>query len=480
MEDSRKTPNSRRGRRRATMLPMTTSPERPRPTPPGLASGLLGLLLVAAAPLDADSNWPSWRGPLGTGFAPDADPPLVWSERENVAWKLALPGKGHSSPIVWGERLFVTTAVPHGEAVEPKPETAPGAHDNILVTHHHRFLVIAVNVRSGKVDWMRAVRTELPHEGGHYSGSYASASPVTDGELVFASFGSRGVFCLDLDGELVWKTDLGDMQTKHGHGEGSSPVLHGDTLAVNWDHEGQSFLVALDKRTGRQRWKVKRDEVTSWATPIVVEHEGTPQLIVSGTRRVRAYDLADGRVIWECGGMSNNVVASPVAGLGMVFVASSYEIQAMLAIRLAGARGDVTGTDQVVWSRTRRTPYVPSPLLGGDALYFLRHYQGILSRVDARTGDDTHRPIRLPGIRNIYASPVGAGDRVYVTDLEGVTAVVRFGSPTEILGLNRLDDRISASAAVVGRRIYLRGERYLYCVEETDETERSSDRDARK
>jgi outer membrane protein assembly factor BamB len=243
-------------------------------------------------------------------------------------------------------------------------------------------------------------------------------------------------------------------------------VLHGDTLVVNWDHDGESFVVALDKRTGEERWRVDRDEETSWASPIVYEHEGRPQLIISGTNRVRGYDLANGKVIWECGGMASNIVASPVAADGMVFAGSSYEKRALLAIRLEGAKGDITETKQVAWNRFRGTPYVPSPLLYGGGLYFLTHYQNILSRVDAASGQDRPGAVRLDGIDNIYASPVAAAGRVYVTDLEGATMVLSAGEAPRMLALNRLDDVISASAALAGRELFLRGQKYLYCIAE--------------
>ncbi len=214
------------------------------------------------------------------------------------------------------------------------------------------------------------------------------------------------------------------MHTKHGHGEGSSPIVHDDTLLVNWDHEGPSFVVAFDKRTGKERWKVERDEPTSWATPVVVEHDGKHQVIVSGTNRVRGYDLLTGEVIWECAGLSANVVASPVAADGMVYAGSSYDTRNLLAIRLAGSTGDITGTNRVAWTRHRGTPYVPSLLLYGDVLYVVYHYQGILTRLHAKTGEERPGPFRLGGLGNIYASPVGAGGRVYITDLDGATLVI--------------------------------------------------------
>ncbi len=417
---------------------------------------------------DASHFWPHWRGPLATGEAPHGDPPLTWSETENVRWKVALPGKGHSTPVVWGDRIFLTTAVPFGEKVGPRLDTAPGTHDSVPVTRRHSFEVLAFRLSDGEQLWRRKLKEEFPHEGGHNTGSYASASPVTDGERLIAFFGSRGLFCLGLDGAVYWEVDLGDMQTKHAHGEASSPVLHGDTVVVNWDHEGDSFVVAFDKDTGEERWRSTRDEVTSWSSPIVVVHDGKPQVIVPGTERIRSYDLETGKVIWECGGLSKNVVASPVAADGMVYVGSSYEKRAMVAIRLDGAEGDITNTPNMVWYRRRATPYVPSPLLYGDALYFLNHYQGFLTRVDAKTGDEPHRPLRLPGIRSVYASLAGASDRIYLVDRSGVTIVLSHASPPEVLASNHLDDSFSASPAIVGHYLLLRGESQLYCLSEAD------------
>src|SRR4029077_7740191 len=214
----------------------------------------------------------------------------------------------------------------------------------------------------------------------------------------------------------------------------------GDTLVVNWDQESDSFVVALDKRSGKERWKMPRPEDTSWATPIIVEHGGKPQVVISGTNRIRGYDLAGGAVLWECGGLSSNVVASPVSANGVVYAGSSYDTRALLAIRLDGARGDITGSNQVLWTRHRGTPYVPSPLLYGDSLYTLNHYQGIVSRLDVRTGEDQGGPFRLAAINNVSASPVGAAGRVYVTSRDGVTQVMSHGNRLpRMLAVNRLE-----------------------------------------
>ena len=409
-------------------------------------------------------NWPQWRGPLASGVAPFAHPPLSWSETNNVRWKIPVPGKAHSSPIAFGDRLFLTTAIPIGAAQSPVYDHAPGTHDNVPVTHRHQFVVLAVSRADGRILWTRTVREEFPHEGGHETGSLASNSPVTDGERIYASFGSRGLYCLNFQGEIQWQKDLGRMETLHAHGEGSSPVVFGESLVLCWDHENQSFLYSFDKRTGKERWKIPRDEKTSWATPLIVIEAGKTQVVVSASKRVRGYDLNTGAQIWECAGLSQNVVSSPVYGHGMVFAGNSYYEQSMVAIRLKGAKGDLTGTDRVAWRLNRLTPYVSSPLFFDDTLYFLRHNQNILSRLDPETGKPRGEPLRLEGIRDIFASPVGADGRIYITSREGVTIVLQNDRQNATLALNHLDDTFSASPALVDGEFYLRGERFLYCL----------------
>jgi outer membrane protein assembly factor BamB len=431
----------------------------------------LTLLLLAfcraVATAQAPNGWMQWRGPLANGVAPRANPPVHWSETNNIRWKIALPGKGHSSPIVCGDWVYVLSAAPIGPAQKPVYDDAPGVHDSVPVTHRHQFLALAISRRDGKVSWLKVLREEWPHEGGHETGSLASNSPVTDGERLYVFFGSRGLYCLELNGEVIWQKDLGRMHTLHAHGEGSSPVLHGDTLIVCWDHEAGSFLYAFDKRTGKTLWKVPRDETTSWSTPLVVEHEGKPQVIVSATKRVRGYDLATGAQLWECAGLTENVVSSPVCYQGIVIAGNSYYSQAMLAIRLAGAKGDITGTDRVAWKLNRSTPYVSSLLLYDDTLYFLRHNQNVLSRLDPATGKPRGEPLRLEGIDDfLFSSPVGADGRIYVTGRDGNTVVLRHDRENAVLALNHLDDSFSASAAMVDREFYLRGEHFLYCIAE--------------
>ena len=436
----------------------------------------LGLLLACSeivgnaqtnSAADLRNAWAQWRGPLASGVSPTANPPTEWSETKNVRWKVPLPGKAHSSPIVFGDRVFVMAAVPVGPAQKPVFDSAPGVHDSVPVTHRHQFVVLALNRKDGKILWQKSVHEEFPHEGGHVTGSLASNSPTTDGERLYAFFGSHGLYCLDLNGEVKWQKDLGKMHTLHAHGEGSSPVIFGDTLIVCWDHEADSFLYALDKRTGQVRWKVPRDEKTSWSTPLVVEFEGKPQVIVSATKRVRGYDLATGVRLWECAGLTDNVVSSPVYTGGIVIAGNSYYQQAMVAIRLAGAKGDITGTTNVAWTLNRLTPYVPSPLLYDNTLYFIRHNQNIISRLEPATGRPLGEPLRLEGIRDfIFSSPVAAAGRIYVTGRDGTTVVLRHDHENATLAINHLDDSFSASAALVDRELYLRGEQFLYCIVE--------------
>ena len=411
------------------------------------------------------SHWPQWRGPLATGEAPHGHPPVDWNETKNIRWKTPLPCEGHSTPVIWGDRIFLTGTTPHGETL-PVPEQPKGAHNNLDPKRKLRFLVVCLDLLDGSVLWQKTVRDAQPHQSTHESATWASHSPVTDGQSIYAFFGSNGLYALDFNGSILWEKDLGDMLVKHGHGEGASPALFGDTLIVNWDHEGDSFVVALDKRTGKERWRQARDEPTSWASPIIAKVDGKPQAIVSGTTAIRGYDLGTGEVVWHCGGLSNNVVASPVYADGVLYAGSSYEIQSMLALNLKGAKGDLTDTDHVLWTLRRRTPYVPSPLFYQKHLYFLRHYQAILTRLESKTGEEPSGPFRLPGILNLYASPVAAAGRVYLTDQQGATLVLSAEETPETLALNRLDDSFNASAAIVGDSILLRGRTFLYRVAE--------------
>jgi outer membrane protein assembly factor BamB len=423
-----------------------------------------GLLLTAAlhaADSEAERFWAQWRGPLATGVAPHATPPLEWSETKNVRWKVEVPGRGSSSPVVWGEQIFLTTAVPAGTSLADSHQPRGGVAPRVP----HRFVVMALDRATGKMQWERTAKEETPHEASHQdNGTWASSSAVTDGAHVIASFESRGIFAFDLKGNPVWQTDLGDKAMRNEFGEGSTPALHGNHLVVVWDHQGESFIIALDKRTGKELWRQKRDEIDTWATPLIVEHGGTRQVIVSGMNRLRSYDLETGKVLWHTAGVTMNPIPSPVAGGGMVFVTSGFRGNSLKAIRLAGAKDDITGTPAVAWTLDRDTPYVPSPLLYGDILYILKTNNGLVSAFDAKSGKPHYQLQRLEQAPNVFASPVGAAGRVYIAGRDGTTVVLAHGPGFKVLAENTLDDGFDASPALVDDAIYLRGYKYLYAI----------------
>jgi outer membrane protein assembly factor BamB len=332
-------------------------------------------------------------------------------------------------------------------------------------TEVHQFAIVCLDRQTGQMRWQQTAREEVPHEGHHATGSFAAASPVTDGKSVFTFFGSRGLYCYDFAGKLQWHQDFGDMRIQNGFGEGSSPALHGDTLLVNWDHEGDSFIVALDKNTGRTLWKNPREEQTSWSTPLVVEHDGKPQVVICATGKIRSYELATGKLIWECTGLTRNVIPTPVSEDGIVYATSGFRGNALLAIRL-GRTGDLEGTDAIVWSHKKSTPYVPSPLLYGKQLYFFAGNNAILSCFDAGSGKALTDAERIEGLEGVYASPVGAGGKVYLVGRNGTTVVIKQSGKLEVLATNRLDEKFDASPAAVGKELFLRGREYLYCLAE--------------
>jgi outer membrane protein assembly factor BamB len=535
------------------------------------------ICLVASGALTTsargDDNWPQWRGPAGTGAASAAKTPVEWSESKNIKWKVKIPGEGTSTPIIWGNQVFIQTAIPTGKKVEaaaanadappaasataaqnppaeqssssslldrfdvnkdgkisrsevpegtlrrifdriveqykldaektytraelekimgvsaspesrPSGENRPGQGNQPpqrrpggggpggfgggrggRPTEPFQFVIICLDRQTGKVIWQQVACEQLPHEGHHPDGSFAAASPVTDGKHVLAYFGSRGLYCYDMKGELKWSQDFGDQRMQNGFGEGTSPTLHGDTVIINWDHEGGSFIIALNKNTGDTLWKKSRDERSSWSTPIIVEHDGKFQVVTTATNKIRSYDLASGELIWECSGLTSNTIPSPVSADGMVYATSGFRGNALLAIRL-GRTGDLTNTDAIVWKHGRSTPYVPSPLLYGDKLYLFASNNAVLSCFDVKSGRALIEAQRLQGIQGVYASPVGAGGKIYLVGREGGTIVLKESDKLDVLATNRLPDRFDASPAIAGNDLYLRGRESLYCIAE--------------
>ncbi|MFO1498098.1 MAG: PQQ-binding-like beta-propeller repeat protein [Verrucomicrobiota bacterium] len=449
-----------------------------------LALGTADCSLRAATP---EENWGQWRGPLQNGVAPKADPPMEWSESKNLKWKVKISGRSTATPIIWDDNVFVQSAVPAEKKAEfpgavppqfaaqqqaqPNPggRGGPGGPGRAEAPQDRfQFVISALDRRSGKLLWQRTLREEVPHEGHHpKDGTFASSSPIADGEHLFAYFGSRGLYGLDHQGNVRWQKDLGRMRTKNAFGEGSSPALFGRYLVVNWDHEGDDFIAAFDKNTGAELWRKPREEQTSWSTPLILQFGGTTQVVVNASAKVRSYELTSGKELWAVGPLTANAIPSAVAGNGLIYSMSGFRGAALFALRPA-ASGDLTGTDSVVWTYNRDTPYVPSPLLYDDQLYFLKGNEATLTILHAGTGKPLVSAERLEGIRGVYASPLGAAGRVYLAGRDGGVLVLKKGDQLEVLARNKLDDQFDASPAAVGNQLFLRGMTHLYCIAPTE------------
>ncbi len=459
---------------------------------------LFALSLAAStgfAKSDADQYWPQWRGPLQNGVAPSANPPTTWSESSNIKWKVKIPGDGNATPIIWGDKIFIQTAIPTGKKVEAAateangppaappggrgpdgpPPGGPGARGpgggrgrmgGPPPTEAEQFVVLCLDRNTGKTLWQQVAKEEVPHEGFRAGeGSFASPSGITDGQHVYAYFGSHGLYCYDMSGKLQWSQELGKMRIAMGFGEGSSPAMYKDSLIVNWDNEDGSFITALDKSTGKTLWKEKREERTSWSTPLVVEHDGKAEVVTTATGKIRSYDIGTGKLLWECSGLTRNVIPSPVADSEKVYCISGFQGSSLLAIKLGGS-GDLTGTDSIAWTHKKSTPYVPSPLLYGDKLYFYASNNGRLSCLDSKSGAALVDAEPLEEIPGVYASPLGAAGRIYLAGRNGVTVVLKESDKLEKLSINKLDDKFDASPAAVGKELFLRGRQNLYGIAE--------------
>ncbi|TWU60741.1 outer membrane biogenesis protein BamB [Rubripirellula tenax] len=410
------------------------------------------LLMVAFSVSASADNWAHWRGPDGNGVALDATPPVKWSATENVKWKVAVPGAGSGSPVVWEDRVFVTSGVPTGKSSGRLPELD--------------FVTFCFHRADGKLLWKQTATTATPHQATHETNGFASASPCTDGEHVYSHFGSRGLYAYTMDGELVWKRDdFGNMTTRNDFGEGSSPTIAGDKILVPWDHEGPSFLYALSKATGETIWRTPRDEPTCWATPMVIPSASGPQVIMNGQTMARAYDLETGKELWACGGQTQRPVASPVFHDGVVYVGSGFRGSFLAAFKPDG-RGDVEGTDAIVWSVDRDTPDIASPLLSGDRLYFFKAKTGLLTCLNAKSGESHFQTVRLPDISTTYASPVAAGGHVYLTGRSGATVVIDDAAKFNVVRVNSVGEGVDATPAIAGNQIFIRGAKHLHCIGE--------------
>ena len=432
-----------------------------------LSFSMVALVVSGLAPAqqDPDARWTNWRGPGGTAIAESGNPPTEWSEEKNIHWKVPLPGLSSSSPVIWGDRIYVSTSVETDSDTGRGPRRGRRGRGGAVA--EYEFAVLAMDRGTGEVVWQTRVNKAVPHERGHQTNSQSSGSPITDGERIYAYFGSRGLHCLDMDGELLWSKEFGQMRTYNAFGEGTSPALYGDKLVLNWDHEGESFLAAFDKKTGKELWRTSRDEGTSWSTPLIAPADGEMQVITTATRNSRSYDLQTGKLLWTLGGMTRNAIPTPIYVDGVAYLMSGYRGAKLQAVRLDGAKGDLSSSKNLLWSHDRETSYVPSALIYGDFIYFISSNNGRLSCLDKMTGEVHYERQQLQ-MRTLYSSPVGAAGRVYLTSREGSTKVIKLGAEYEEIATNQLDDGFDATMAVIGDAIYLRGRENLYCIAETD------------
>jgi outer membrane protein assembly factor BamB len=436
-----------------------------------VASNLVAVASFAGVPESGPEaeNWPNWRGPTGNGIAAaGANPPITWDEQTNIKWKAPLSGRSGATPVVWGNQVFVLTS--RSTDREAKPDELPKPDPRFVEkttasTRFQSFEILSFDRETGELKWKKKAAEAVPHEGHHETHSYAGGSPTTDGKRLYVSFGSFGVYTYDLNGNLLWKRDLGRLHTRFGWGEAVTPVIHGDSLILNWDQEADSRLMILNAATGETKWEITRDEKSSWNTPAVVEFQGKTQVILNGTKRVRSYDLADGKEIWEAGGMTVNAIPSPLVENGVAYVMSGYSGAAAVAIPL-DSMGDVTMSDKLAWRYDKGTPYVPSPILVDGRLYFTKALTQVLTVLDVKTGKPIVSAERIPGAGSFYASPVYAAGRLYFSDLSGTTVVMKAGDHPEVLATNKLNEPINASPVVVGKTLFLRTDKFLYAIEE--------------
>lgn len=452
--------------------------------------GLLSLISLTAVVLAVGSassdpaHWPQWRGPFFNGVARTAAP-VEFSDTKNIKWKIAIPGRGFSTPVIWGDRIFLTTAVPTGKGAQPAPppeqpqNPAQGPAQNpggrgqgrggpgggSGAGEEQKLVVMCLDKKTGKTIWERVARVATPHEGYHRQyGSFASNAPVTDGRYLYASFGSRGIYCYDLNGKLIWEKDLGvQMQIRLQFGEGAAPALYGNLLIHPFDHEGGSFLVALDKSNGKEVWRATRDEMSAWSTPLIADLKGKKQVIISATKKVRAYDPDDGKLIWECAGLGSNVIPHPAQHNDTVLVMSGHRDPKLMAIRL-GREGDLTSSDAVLWSQTRGMSYTASPVLQDNKFYSLTD-NGLLSCFNATTGEPYYHQQRLPQPDTFKASPIVAGGNLYTASESGVVTVIKTGEKFEVVATNTLADQMFVASPVVAEgELFLRSKTHIFCV----------------
>jgi outer membrane protein assembly factor BamB len=417
----------------------------------------------------AADNWPQFRGPAASGVSAKSGLPDTWSAADRVAWKTQIPGRGWSSPIVWGERIFITTAIKEGGEIEPVKRGLYLGGDRPAPKEVHRWMVYCLDLETGRIVWEKEVHHGVPQHGHHLKNSLASETPVTDGERVYAYFGNVGLFCFDFEGKLSWSKRWESVPTRFGWGTAASPALHGERIYVVNDNEQESFLVALDKRTGERIWRVERDEKSNWATPFVWENEKRTEIVTPGTGKIRSYGL-DGQLLWELGGMSVITIPTPFAEHGLLYVTSGYVAdrrKPLFAIR-PGAVGEIsleddqTGNEYIAWCQRWAGPYNPSPVVYGDYLYVL-YDMGLLACYNAKTGEEVYGKRRIgPGARAFTSSPWAYDGKIFCLSEDGDTFVIRAGPEFELLGKNSLGELCMATPAIVGDGLIIRSESHVF------------------
>jgi outer membrane protein assembly factor BamB len=434
---------------------------------------LLAFVSALGVPCDAQEHWPQFRGPNAAGSSPNADLPTEWGPSQNVRWKLPIPGVAWSSPVIWGNRIFVANSISDEAQEPPKKGLYFGGDRPAPRNTNYRWELVCVDADEGRIIWRRMLHQGKPTSSIHIKNSYASETPVTDGERIYTYLGAAGLYCCDFEGQVIWNKDLGSYKTRFGWGTASSPVLDGDTLFVLNDNEEQSFVVALDKRTGEERWRVTRDEKSSWSTPFIWRNSQRTELVTCATKRVRSYDPASGALLWELGGMSSICSPTPVAGDDLLYVSSGYigdQKRPLFAVR-AGASGEIslrddeTSNDAIAWCQKLGGPYIPSPVLWQGRLYVL-YDRGFFACFDAKTGKPVYDKQRIdPSSTAFTASPWAYGDRVFCLSEDGDTFVIQAGPEFKVVAKNSVDELFMASPAIAGQRLYLRGLEHLYCIE---------------
>ena len=429
----------------------------------------LGALCVQAF---ASDNWPQFRGPNASGVSANTNLPDKWSATENVAWKTDLPGRSWSSPIVWGDHVFLTAVVNSSESDLPKKGLYLGGNRPEPPKSEHQWKVLCLDLATGKVRWEKMVHQGAPQTPIHLKSTYGAETPVTDGERVYALFGNIGVFTFTLEGGEVWSKRLEPRKMRYGWGTAASPVLHGGRLFVVNDNDEQAELFALEAKTGKELWRVDREEKSNWATPFIWNNSRRTELITPGSRAVRSYDL-DGKLLWSFRGMSSIVIPTPSAGDDLLFVSSGYvgdKLRPLYAVR-PGASGDITlqpgetNNQFIAWSNPVGGPYNPSPLFYEGRVYVL-YDRGLVSCYDAKTGQALYDRERLPEGLAFTSSPWAVGGRVFCLNEDGVCYVVRAGDKFELLHTNKLadGDMCMATPALAGDRLLIRTAARLYCI----------------